>query len=191
MDEIALHLLDIVENSINAGAEKVWVTISQRGSWLELTVQDNGSGFDPEILASAADPFITTRRQRSVGLGLGLLLQSARGCGGGVEIDNRKTGGSLVTAHFDVSHIDCPPMGDLASSILILLFTRKSTSFGFELHTDSGEWIFSDVSLRRELCIPDAGMNECLKRIRRFAEERLKQLGFGGYGENETRKRTG
>ena len=59
MKEISLHLLDIVENSISAGASHVdiFFDLSESGT-LRMTVRDDGKGMEPELLKAVRNPLI-------------------------------------------------------------------------------------------------------------------------------------
>ena len=118
MKDLSLHLLDILENSAMAGARRVTVTLSRSGTWLHLDVTDNGPGLAPEVRADPTDPFCTTRRERKVGLGLGLLRRAAEQTGGSVTVAEAPGGGVSVTATFDLGHIDAKPLGDLEGALL-------------------------------------------------------------------------
>ncbi|MDP2106790.1 MAG: ATP-binding protein, partial [Desulfobulbaceae bacterium] len=62
-----------------------------------FTVSDQGCGMDANILASAREPFFTTK-EAGQGLGLGLYLAStmAERLGGGLEIDSAPGQGTTV-----------------------------------------------------------------------------------------------
>ena len=59
MLELALHILDIAENSVRAGAKTVWIDITEnrREDRLQIKIRDDGSGMDPETLKRAMDAF--------------------------------------------------------------------------------------------------------------------------------------
>ena len=92
MKEISLHLLDIVQNSLSAGADliEVFVKVNTNADLLTVSVADNGSGMDAATLARACEPFFTTKR---LGLGSGLGLAMAYGfakqSGGGISIHSQ------------------------------------------------------------------------------------------------------
>lgn len=80
LDDLSLHILDIAENGVNAGAGRVTVEIDHDGDLLRLIVSDNGRGMDEETVKSVVNPFYTTRTERRVGLGLPFLKQLSELC---------------------------------------------------------------------------------------------------------------
>ena len=68
MFELALHILDLVQNSVAAGAKLVTVTIAldTEADTLSITISDDGCGMDAELLARVESPFATTRTTRKV-----------------------------------------------------------------------------------------------------------------------------
>ncbi|MGE0003804.1 MAG: ATP-binding protein, partial [Candidatus Izemoplasmatales bacterium] len=72
MDDLSLFMLDIVENSFNAHATTVTVTLSDsiHENRLSLEIVDNGIGMDQTTLEKVTNPFYTTRTTRKVGLGI-------------------------------------------------------------------------------------------------------------------------
>ena len=107
MKEIALYTLDIAQNSITAQAKRLDITLTEEGETITLSIRDDGTGMALELLARVSDPFTTTRTTRAMGLGLPLLRLAAEQTGG--------------TAVFVASHIDCPPVGDMAGTITLLI----------------------------------------------------------------------
>jgi hypothetical protein len=128
MRELALHLLDLMENAIEAGATLVTVAIVEdvpKGE-LRICVADNGRGMAPEVAARSLDPFWTTRATRHVGLGLPLLASAAERTGGGLEIVSAPGAGTEVTACFGLEHPDRQPLGDVPGSLLVFLLAEGS-----------------------------------------------------------------
>ena len=82
MRDLSMHVLDIAQNSVKAGAGTVSIdfTVDEK-NWLTLTFQDDGCGMEPAFLATVMDPFTTTRTTRKVGLGLPLLKETQTQCG--------------------------------------------------------------------------------------------------------------
>lgn len=129
--ELALHILDLAENSLNAGATLITIEVIENlvADQLVIRVRDNGRGMDAETCARATDPFFTTRTTRRVGLGLPFLKQAAELCNGDVEIDSSLGNGTTVTATFQHSHINRMPLGDLPNTILALVVGNPQADF--------------------------------------------------------------
>jgi hypothetical protein len=139
MQDLSLHILDIVENSLGASATRIKILIAEdteRGL-LSLEISDNGKGMDAETQRKALDPFYTTRTTRRVGLGLPLLAQAAREAGGHFELDSQPGRGTTVKAVFQLSHPDCKPLGDIAATLETILSGRPDLDLQFEYKRDS------------------------------------------------------
>ena len=116
-------IADTAQNSIEAGATNVEVSLTEAEGRILVDIRDNGKGMDEATLKRVFDPFYTEpgkHDKRKVGLGLPLLKQICEACGGGVSIESRKGEGTHLSYHFDASNIDLPPMGDLAGTIVTL-----------------------------------------------------------------------
>ena len=98
MRELSLHLLDIAENSVAAGASNITIRVREDliNDRMILSVQDDGKGMDAETAARIVDPFVTSRTTRKVGLGLPLLKEAAELCNGYLRIDSTLGKGTLV-----------------------------------------------------------------------------------------------
>ena len=122
MREIALHVLDIAENSVVAGASAVTITVEEDlpNDRLRLVIQDNGRGMDKTMLTHVTDPFMTTRTTRRVGLGIPLLKAAAEACNGYFQLTSSPGRGTRLEVQFQRSHIDRMPLGDLAGTWLTL-----------------------------------------------------------------------
>ena len=72
MRELSLNVMDIVQNSVRAGASLITVRVaeSKKHDTLTITITDNGCGMSAEQVKSVIDPFFTTRTTRKVGLGV-------------------------------------------------------------------------------------------------------------------------
>lgn len=138
MEDLSLHILDIVENSIAASASRIEVLLEEDTSrdLLSLEVRDNGTGMDAETRKRALDPFFTTRTTRRIGLGLPLLAQAAREAGGGVEIESEPGRGTVVRAVFQLSHPDRKPLGDITQTLRTILVGRPELNLRFEYKRD-------------------------------------------------------
>lgn len=122
MHEIALHIYDIVQNSVRANAENVWLTILEDDSddVLKITIRDDGSGMSKEVAEGVKNPFYTTRTTRKVGLGISLFELAANQSNGYLSIDSEEGVGTTLTVQFQKSHINRSPMGNLPETIYLL-----------------------------------------------------------------------
>jgi len=61
-----------------------------------ITVEDSGGGIDPTMVDRFFEPFFTTRSD-GTGLGLAIVRRLTEGHGGHIAIENRSSGGAIVT----------------------------------------------------------------------------------------------
>ncbi len=153
MREISLHLLDIIENSISAGAACVILKIIEdhRQDLLTISISDNGKGMDAETIKKITDPFYTTRTTRRVGLGIPLLKAAAEACNGFLSIESEPGKGTVVTVQFQHSHIDRMPLGDIATTMLGLIIGSPEVNWKMQYVCDDHEFIFDDTEIKQEL----------------------------------------
>lgn len=144
MEDLSLHILDIVENSINASASRIEIRINEdrANDLLTIEIVDNGTGMDAETLKKALDPFFTTRTTRRVGLGLSFLAQAAKESDGTFDIRSKPGEGTAVKATFRMSHPDCKPMGDIGQTIQALVTGYPETDFLYEHKKDDRTYRF-------------------------------------------------
>lgn len=123
MQDLSLHVLDIVENSINAGAKKVVISVREdiEKDRLIITIADNGKGMNKEQLSRLTDPFYTTRTCRKVGLGLPLLKIIANRCHGDFIVKSKPGRGTYVKIIFQYGNIDRPPLGDIGLTVACII----------------------------------------------------------------------
>ena len=135
MKEISLNILDITKNSVRAGATLIKIDINTDSEgMLTITITDNGCGMDEDMLKDVTDPFCTTRTTRKVGLGLPLLKMAAEQTGGGLFLTSsteKGNSGTELRAVFDTKSIDCMPMGDIISTVCILIAGSPEIDFIF------------------------------------------------------------
>ncbi len=150
MKEIALHLLDIVQNSVRAGASHVDIRfLLGTDGVLEMGVRDDGCGMSADLLARVRSPFTTTRTTRKVGLGIPLLMQNAMQTGGHVDIESEEGKGTDIAAFFDTSSIDCLPLGDLASTMAtIIMGSPDRPEFSLRCSSPAGNMAFTTEEIR-------------------------------------------
>ncbi|MBP8933148.1 MAG: sensor histidine kinase [Candidatus Atribacteria bacterium] len=152
MKELALHILDIMENSIRAKASKISVSLvedSQSNQFI-LTIQDNGKGMDQEVLARVKDPFFTEQNKK-VGMGIPLLEQLTSLCGGELTIDSQPGKGTSIRATFQRNHIDLPPLGNLPETLMVVYASHPEIEIEYEHVKDNCRWSFNTKKMSQEL----------------------------------------
>ena len=178
MKELSLNVLDIVENSVKAGASLIRILLEETEETLTLTVEDNGCGMREEILRGVVDPFYTTRTTRKVGLGIPLLKLAAEQTGGEVKITSRHeseypdTHGTEVIARFFKQHIDFTPMGDIVSTVITLIQGSPDIDFEFQ-HRSDVVCVVLDTRQLREVLGAEIPLNspEILRWITEYLHE--------------------
>jgi len=152
--ELSLHILDVLENALEAGATRVELSIIEDPEMDKLTidVQDNGRGMDAEATRRALDPFFTTRTTRHVGLGLPLFAAAARRCDGDLTLESVPGQGTRVRATFRHNHLDRAPLGNLTDSLLaFLLSERGEIELRYRHLANSRTFQFDTAAIQAEL----------------------------------------
>lgn len=136
MRELALHILDLVQNSIEAQAGRVDLSIQEdcAADRLTIAVLDDGRGMSADMVKAVLDPFVTTRNTRQIGLGLPLLEMTAGQSGGYVDIQSEPGQGTKITAVYQYSHVDRPPLGNIAATVRTLIVLNPQLDFTYR-HT--------------------------------------------------------
>mgnify|MGYP003790211425 CR=1 FL=1 len=134
-----MHILDLVQNSIEAGASKVTLFINEdtKADSLIIRVADNGRGMDENTCRQVVDPFFTTRRTRRIGLGLPLIAMTTRQCQGHLNIKSVLGEGTEIEAVYKLSHIDRPPLGNIAETVKTIIIANPHLDFAY-CHTVNG-----------------------------------------------------
>lgn len=168
MEDISLHIIDIAENSVAAGAALVWISIimEPEKDLFTLLIEDDGRGMPEEFVVKALDPFCTTRTTRKIGMGLSLLAQSARETGGDIMVHSVPNEGTTVTAVFKPSHIDMKPLGSIADTITALIAGNPHTDFRFSCCKGSRDCHLDTRELRSVLEEVPVNSAEVLAAIR-------------------------
>lgn len=164
-------IADTAQNSIEAGASKVEVSLVEDGSTISVTIVDNGKGMDAATRERAFNPFYTEpgkHDKRKVGLGLPILKQICEACDGGVSLDSTPGVGTTLAYRFAAHHIDLPPMGDVAGMVLTLFNYPGRFELVFTHRCGGEEYVIS----RSELAEAVGGLEsvESLALAREFLE---------------------
>lgn len=191
MREIALHLLDIAENSVAAESKNISVHVHEDllHDRLLASVIDDGRGMDEKTAQQVQDPFYTTRTTRNVGLGIPLLKLAAEQSGGSFSLQSELGKGTWVEADFRHSHIDRMPLGDLASTFLTLLISHPQIDWTFlyrvtDKNQQSRDFLFESAELKSELGDISLTEPEVLTFLRGIFEEGIGEVALQTVAES-------
>lgn len=176
MREIALHIMDLIENSIRAAATTVVVTItadSQRDR-LEIVIEDNGTGL--KIAANeATNPFYTTKAGKRTGLGLSLFRGAAEQANGELTVGKSDLGGVRVCVHMGLRHVDRSPLGDLAGTLSAIVLTNPKLDFRFHFVFGPEVYRIHVADLAAECGRNGRGAMALAQRVAQMIEAELKR----------------
>lgn len=193
MRELSLHILDIAENALTAGAGLISIEVAESSpeDRLQITIRDNGRGMPPEKIRSIDDPFVTTRTTRRVGLGLSLLAAAARRCAGDITVDAAPGRGTEVTATFRHSHIDRAPLGDMAATLGMLIMGNPHVDFVYIHRLDDRDFTLDTRELKRELEGVDLSDPVVASHLTESIRRSLQELASGGSNLQTREKENG
>jgi anti-sigma regulatory factor (Ser/Thr protein kinase) len=182
MKDLAMHIMDIVQNSISAGATLIQVSINESANddTYLLTITDNGKGIPAEMLEKVTDPFVTSRTTRKVGLGLPLLKQHADSTGGSLKLESKEGSGTVVIATFGLRHFDRQPLGDIAGTIVLLAAANLKIRFVYEHTTPDGEYRFDTDEVNEMLEGMSISEASVMRFLKEMINENLKEIKISG-----------
>lgn len=177
MRELALHILDLVENAIRAGATVIAVSVEESldADQLALTVEDDGPGL-PVPAHVAADPFYTTKEGKKTGLGLSLLKFRAEQAGGRFTLGKAALGGLAVLATMPLSSVDRSPLGDLAATLAAVVCTNPGVELRTRLRVGRKEWAVNSSDVARRLPVGSRSDIVVAREVRQRIAEGLAAL---------------
>jgi anti-sigma regulatory factor (Ser/Thr protein kinase) len=169
MEDLSLHILDVAENSVNAGAKNIGILVreDEPNDTLTLEITDDGRGMEAGAAEKATDPFYTTRTTRRVGMGLSLLKEAAISTNGKLEVTSAPGKGTKVSATFQLSHIDRKPIGNMADTIVALVSGNPELRLVY-IHERDGRLFRFDT---REIMLKLESLNLDQQRVLTFIKQ--------------------
>ena len=169
-----MHILDLVQNSVEAGARNVNLVIVEdiEHDLLTFVVSDDGKGMTKEFLAQVRTPFTTSRTTRKVGLGLSLIDMSTKMSDGELKISSEQNKGTTVCASYRYSHIDRPPLGDILGTVKVIIVSYQQIFFQYR-HDKNGKNFFIDTKEMRAILGDDIDFGR--SAVSQWLDEYLKQ----------------
>lgn len=153
MKELSLHILDIAQNSITAGASLIEIYIHENiaDNILQIIIEDNGCGMSKDYLSKIKDPFFTSRKNRKVGMGIPLLDAAANQCGGNLDIHSDLGFGTKLSANFISNHIDLAPIGNMPESMQALIASAPDIDFVYTHKKGNNIFCFETSDIRKQI----------------------------------------
>ncbi len=174
-----MHIMDIFQNAISAGATLISLDIVEdtHKNLLRIVFTDNGKGMTAQMAEKATDPFFTTRKTRKVGLGLPLLKQNAERTGGYFSLESLEGKGTRVTAQFVLDHLDRPVLGDIPGAIVLTVTANPETGFTYTHTKNELNYFFSTSAVKEAL--GDVPINDpaVYPLLREMITENLNEIG--------------
>jgi hypothetical protein len=170
-----MHILDLAQNSIAAGATKLEIDViaytsmfrdfdhekagelnkseipKHLADMLTITIRDNGKGMSAEFVARVKDPFTTTRTVRRVGLGIPMFTEAANACDGDLKVESIPGTGTTITAWFKLSHIDRAPLGDIASTLVSIIAPNPDLYLRYTQRVNDNEFVLDTNEVKAQL----------------------------------------
>lgn len=153
LQDIAMYILDIANNSIRAKAQNIQINVkdSKKENMVLISIQDDGCGMDQEQLHQVTNPFYTSRTTRKIGLGVSLFKELAERCNGSFLIQSEKGNGTFIQAELERTHWDVPPMGNLSEMLVTLIQADQTIEYQFHYLTDQKEFLLDTVEIKKVL----------------------------------------
>ena len=106
-----------------------------------------------------------------------LLKLAAEQTGGSIDIQSEVGVGTVVKATFDTKSIDYTPIGDMVSTMTILIMGAPDRDFEYLHKTPCGEVSLSTLQLREVLGDVSLGTPEVIEWIREYLTEQYNNIG--------------
>ena len=179
VQDLSLHILDIVENSLAAGAGRVEIRIEEdlRKDRLTIEIMDDGCGMDETMAKQALDPFFTTKTTRRVGMGLPLLGEACRICDGELGLQSCPGEGTTVRATFQHSHIDRKPLGQMGDTLITLIVGHPEVDLLYEHRKDGKVFSLDTREIKSDLGDVPLNAPQVVSALRALILSGLEEMG--------------
>ena len=173
--------MDLVQNSVEAGASEIELTIRETEPQIVFSVKDNGKGMSKEVQAKAVDPFYSDGEKhahRRVGLGLPFLIQTAEAANGHATIDSEEGRGTRIDFTAEANHVDLPPFGDFAAAATMMI--SQADGFELQITREVGSESYTVSRTELEETLGDLNDTQNLMLIKTYIhsqEENLRKAG--------------
>ena len=174
-------MADIVQNSVEANATEIMLSVSEDEGTVAFVVKDNGKGMDSGTKAKAIDPFYSDgvkHPHRRVGLGLPFLFQTAEAAGGRAEIESEPGAGTTIRFYAQADHVDLPPFGGFSTTAAMMLSQMSAGELKIVRERNGGNYSLSRTELDEALGgLQSADSLNLLKTYIASQEDELRKAG--------------
>ncbi len=186
MRELSLHVLDLVQNAVEAGASRVELEITEDpdADRLSIMISDNGRGMEDEQKQKVTDPFYTSRTTRRIGLGIPLIQMSTQRCEGSLKIASEPGAGTRIEAVYRYSHWDRPPLGNMVETLKSILVGNPGFDLNYLHRFAKREFRLEAVQIWEALDGVPLTQPEVLQWLQAYLEENFTIL-YGGVEHEE------
>ena len=179
MPDLALHILDLIENSIRAGASVISLTFEEniQKDVLIITVENNSPGpvlTTDEPVKNFSEANKSGNRMEHNGLCL--FRADAEQAGGNLEVDESELGGTLIRVTMRLSHIDRCPFGDLAAALSSIVCTNPFLDVWLRFRAGDQEYAMRVEEVVRELRLGGLSGLTVARRVREKIKTALTSL---------------
>lgn len=100
--EVQSILSNLINNSVEAGANRLKISLREVTDIVEVLVEDNGKGMSPDILAKVTEKGFSHGKARGSGIGLYNAANNIRNWGGEISIASEEGVGTAIKIHFPI-----------------------------------------------------------------------------------------
>ncbi|HEU4655617.1 MAG TPA: ATP-binding protein [Steroidobacteraceae bacterium] len=96
MNNLFSNAIEALEGASDPQVQVTTRALEKNGLQMaEITVEDNGPGFRPDVIGQVFDPYVTTKA-KGTGLGLAIVKKIVEEHGGRIEAENTRSGGARI-----------------------------------------------------------------------------------------------
>ena len=152
MRDLSLHILDIAQNSITAGASVIEISVVEDivFNMLKILICDNGCGMSAEIAARVINPPVIPENARS-GRGVSLFKAACEATSGVFELSSKPGSGTSVKAVFMTSHPNMLRLGAVNETMRLLIACNPEINFIYHRSKGKAECTLDTRKMRKDL----------------------------------------
>ena len=177
MEDLAMHMMEIIMNSIKANSSLIKILISNlnKTNKIILEIIDDGYGMDKDLLERVTNPFTTSRTTRKVGLGVSFMKGLCETCDGTFEIESKVSIGTSLKATIRKDHIDVPPLGDIGELMMMCIQSDENIDYELTYIDDYKEFVFKSKTIKEELMGVSLSEPDILLWIKEYINQEIRK----------------